>query len=274
MLIFQQEERGYTVFLNDESAGKGLSILEFGYSRILNGALVGPRIRNDYLIHFVLNGSGKFEGQEIGAGDGFMIFPGKLHTFSVDPGSVWEHCWVSFSGDGAEKLLFECGVSMTNHTFSFGRLEEFREAVNKLRQEKEPSELMLKAFFYYMLALREDMKKCSDRPVDLAQEYVEKAVSLIRSSYMEPVKIAELADRINISQKYLWKLFMKNLGMSPQKYLLQVRMEEALKYLRNTNLTVEKIARSVGYGDVVSFLQNFKRYTGVTPTEYRRSSAR
>ena len=54
MIVFQQEERGYTVFLNDMPANKQLSMLEFGYSRIREGVVVGPRIRNDYLLHFVL----------------------------------------------------------------------------------------------------------------------------------------------------------------------------------------------------------------------------
>ena len=90
MIIIQQEERGYTVFLNDVSTGKSLSMLEFGFSRIREGVVVGPRIRRDYVMHFVLQGSGKFENIPIQAGEGFLICPGKLHTFAVDPDQTWE----------------------------------------------------------------------------------------------------------------------------------------------------------------------------------------
>ena len=69
MIIIQQEERGYTVFLNDVSTEKSLSMLEFGFSRIREGVVIGPRIRRDYVMHFVLNGSGTFEGIPIHAGE-------------------------------------------------------------------------------------------------------------------------------------------------------------------------------------------------------------
>lgn len=271
MIVFQQEERGYTVFLNDMPANKQLSMLEFGYSRIREGVVVGPRIRNDYVLHFVLQGTGKFEDVEIRAGEGFLICPGKLHSFSVDPEVIWEHCWIAFSGNGVKKLLTEYGIEETNQIFSFSGLEQFRKDVERLRRVEEVTELTLAAFFYYMLSLRTKVKVAASPSGELPGEYVEKAVSLIRSSYMDPVKIKDLAEKINISQKYLWKIFKKQLGISPQAYLLGVRMETAVKYLRSTRLSVAEIARSVGYTEPISFIQNFKKYTGRTPTEFRRN---
>ena len=84
-----------------------------------------------------------------------------------------------------------------------------------MRQTETPTELTLSAFFFYMLSLRKDVTLPPSPSGNLPREYVEKAVSLIRSGYSDPMKITELADKINISQKYLWKIFKRQLAVRP-----------------------------------------------------------
>ena len=154
MIVVQQEERGYTVFLNDDFKGKQLAMLEFGFSRIGEKTVIGPRIRKDYLLHFVLQGTGKFDNTPVCAGEGFLICPGKLHSFSIDPETVWEHCWVAFSGFNAESVLKQYGIPAVNHTFSFSCLEQFRLDVERMRRLENPTELNIAAFFWHMLMFR------------------------------------------------------------------------------------------------------------------------
>ena len=273
MLKFQTQGYPYVCLVNTSFRTDSLYILEFGYSKPLAGTQIGPRIRECYLMHFILNGSGFFNGQKIEAGNGFLVCPDELNSFSTDPETSWEHCWIGFHGTGAREFLSGCKIPTSNHTFSFRDVERLRSACSRLTQETDPSEiseLTLFSFLYYTLSLRCDLPISPNGPYYKKDEYVNQAVTLINKNYAEPFSIASLAEQINISQKYLWRIFTEKQGMPPQKYLLQVRMEAAKKYLRTTNLSVSEIARSVGYSDVISFIQNFKKYTYRTPTEYRK----
>ncbi|UZQ86925.1 helix-turn-helix transcriptional regulator [Thermoclostridium stercorarium] len=60
------------------------------------------------------------------------------------------------------------------------------------------------------------------------------------------------------------------MNMSITDYLNTYRIEKAKNMLKNSNLNLEKIALSVGYNNIQSFKRYFKKYEGITPSEYRK----
>ncbi len=54
---------------------------------------------------------------------------------------------------------------------------------------------------------------------------------------------------------------------------MQYRMEEAARWLLNTDASIEKIALSVGFQNIYYFSTSFKKYTGIAPTKYRQNAA-
>lgn len=79
-----------------------------------------------------------------------------------------------------------------------------------------------------------------------------------------------LAQRAHISEVYLRRLFLQQLGVTPRQYLLHLRLEKAKRLLEDGRLTVTLVAESCGYTNVYHFCRSFRQYTGLTPTEYRR----
>lgn len=63
--------------------------------------------------------------------------------------------------------------------------------------------------------------------------------------------------------------FKKNLNLSPQAFLTQLRMEKAKEKLLNSNYAIQQIANITGYTDAFTFSKAFKRYTGLSPKYYR-----
>lgn len=59
------------------------------------------------------------------------------------------------------------------------------------------------------------------------------------------------------------------MNISPQKFLLRLRMEDAKQQLKNTNESIQTIAHRVGYKDAFTFSKAFKRYSGFSPKLYR-----
>ena len=103
--------------------------------------------------------------------------------------------------------------------------------------------------------------------------YVEEALRYIENNYAHEVNIHVIADYLNIERTYLYRLFKDITGTSPQEYLLDYRIRRACSLLRETDLPVSDIARSVGYNDALYFSRLFKQKKGRTPTQYRKERA-
>ena len=81
--------------------------------------------------------------------------------------------------------------------------------------------------------------------------------------------MASLAREVGLSERHLHRRFVEAYGMTPRRYLIHLRLERAAELLRTTPLGVEKVARQVGCLSLVTFVRQFRRAFGHTPTEWR-----
>lgn len=94
----------------------------------------------------------------------------------------------------------------------------------------------------------------------------------IDASYMDTaITVTSLAERAGVSEVYFRKLFKKQYGVSPSKYVEAVRLEGARQLMKYSFVTVEECALQSGFASVQYFCRVFKKVYGQTPGEYRRS---
>ena len=79
-----------------------------------------------------------------------------------------------------------------------------------------------------------------------------------------------LAREIYVNKFYLQKLFRKSVGLSPNEYLTTVRLQEAKRLLRSTDLPISQIAADVGFNSIGHFIGLFKAREQMPPSVYRR----
>jgi two-component system response regulator YesN len=102
---------------------------------------------------------------------------------------------------------------------------------------------------------------------------IERAVRYMCENFREPgLKLEDVAHAVHLSPSHLAHLFKERVGVSYVKYLTFLRVEEAKKLLRTTEMTVAAVAAAVGY-EASYFFRVFRHHTGMTPTTYRRKSA-
>ena len=99
--------------------------------------------------------------------------------------------------------------------------------------------------------------------------YSEYAVRYINNHFSEKIKIQELARHIGISRSYLVKLVRQETGMSPQEYLITIRMRRAADLLSRSNDPIRSISAECGYDDALAFSKVFKSRFGQNPSDYR-----
>ncbi len=92
----------------------------------------------------------------------------------------------------------------------------------------------------------------------------------VREHYMEELTLQSLAKRLNYSLPYLSKKFKDETGVSFVTYLQNYRVMEGCRLLANSNRTFAEITEMVGYHDVKFFSDLIKRFTGLSPRNFRR----
>lgn len=113
----------------------------------------------------------------------------------------------------------------------------------------------------------ETVSKGKDQP---ASAQLNDALSYIRIHHMRNLSLDEVAENVHVSPYYLSHLFREKLGVTFVEYVTGVRMEMAKNYLLHTRLPIAAIAEKLGYEDAGYFGKVFRKYTGVTPKNYRR----
>jgi AraC-like DNA-binding protein len=86
----------------------------------------------------------------------------------------------------------------------------------------------------------------------------------------ERITLSDIAASVGMSPFVCLRLFKRAAGLTPNAYLAQCRLSEALRLLRRANVDIRTVAQRSGFGDQAYFARVFKNYMGLTPTEYRR----
>lgn len=102
---------------------------------------------------------------------------------------------------------------------------------------------------------------------------VSRFLQLLESRYAEELSLDYLADRLNMSSSYLSAYIKEKTGTNYSEHLNNIRMRRAQELLVGTSTSIADIGRQVGYQNITSFNRMFKKWTGVSPSEYRRRHA-
>ena len=100
------------------------------------------------------------------------------------------------------------------------------------------------------------------------RNYADTIKSYLLEHYREPIEIDILAKLIHRSPNYATALFKEVYGHSPIRYMHQLRVLEACNLLLHSDMTIAHIAHYLGYYDTSYFYRMFKKYTGLSPSDY------
>jgi AraC-like DNA-binding protein len=236
----------------------------------------GPAIRPHYLLHYILNGKGKYyvndKCYELGKGEGFLICPGESTYYKADKEEPWEYCWISFDGYEVSNILKKCGLSKKNLIFKDYSKGNFKENLLSLihnYEENMSNEFSLLGQFYMCFSSIYDQ-------IDLKENnnyisYFDKALDYIYNNFSYDIKISDISKHVKIDRTYLYKLFMQELKISPQQYLISFRLNMAVNLLETTKMNITEISYSCGFKDMPTFYKHFKKQFNITPVQYRKN---
>lgn len=217
-------------------------------------------IPNANLIHFIESGSGYFNGIHLTKGQGFICLKNVLCDYIPDANDPWTYSWVNINGDGANELI--SNLPLKRGVFEFDVADNIA-TIKKIKQSESNYSDELRC----LGVLFEIFGKIS--PNKEKENYVTSAKNFLKNNYHSGITVDDCARTLNISRAYLRNLFYNETGLSPQKYLMNLKMNRA-EFLLKTDYPITEIAHAVGYDDVLQFSRIFSKYHGKSPKAYRK----
>lgn len=236
--------------------------------------------RKNYVLYYVLSGKGTFSSTghhaiKLKQGDFFLIPRNKTCYFRADSDEPWEYLWLAIAGSDAQAIIQASNLPNKNflrqiqHTDFYQVLIKLFDALNKEKTLLNNLQIasLTYQFFYYLI--KDFPNRPPVRKIPKNDQF-QIAINYLKENYTDPTcNIVELCNRLGVSRSFLYSLFRKNTKISPQKYLMQLRMEAAKKELLDSTQNLKTVAHKVGYGDEFTFSKAFKRYSGVSPNVFR-----
>lgn len=256
--------------MNLDECGIEQGIPGFGYKyEVLKNAV----------IHYVSKGKGTFKVNNkifnLKQGDIFIILKGMNVEYMASMDDPWEYYWIGFSGSNSIEYLNRTSIidSYVVTCTEDSKIPNIILNMCDISKNYNPSssdDIVLLRELYSLLYtfIKEFPKEFEYKDKEL-HTYIQDAINFINSNYMNSITVNEIANHVNLSRSYLYKMFIKNLKVSPQKYLINLRMYKATLLLKNTKLTIGEVANKVGYTDSLLFSKTFSKYFSVSPLNYR-----
>ena len=235
-----------------------------------------PQGRLDFYLMYIISGEAKiYNGSEttIAKEGSVIVFPpNKGYKHSSSDAVPISYLWVHFTGSEAQSILKRYGIKMYP-------------TINKARGENRISNRFQKLFDGFA---KNDSFKTYDLSALLDRLLIEvgraisvrrgetiifsKSIRHINENYASPIRITELAKMENVSMTTYNLHFKEQTGASPTKYILSLRMHSAKELLESSMLSIKEISSMCGYEDFNFFTKAFKKFVGVSPMKYRKSS--
>lgn len=253
----------------------------------------------EYELTLTLNSQGKrYIGDSIAdyVDDDLVLVPPNLpHTWasnrSIDAASPQVAIVIWFGGDWARRLADICPeyaplrnlLRRAACGLAFGRevAAAMRVQVDKLLSSTPRERLAAALNVLCMLAEAPgdplaSPTAFSDRaegPSGHEPERINRVLSMIDLRFAEPLRLSDLCDAANVSERSLARYFEQHIGESVGRYVARVRIGHACRMLAHTSTPVSVVAARSGFPNVANFNRQFKALKGLTPAAYRRQFA-
>lgn len=230
------------------------------------------------LIQYCIQGEGALEVEGIHypilPGDAFVIdIPGENHYYLPSHSPCWEVLYLEFSKECLPliwKIYRNIGpvVHITKESGLADQMFSIYERAlkNKLKTFFENTKIA----YNLWMDLTSYALTCSNNEVlkiDRAKAYID------QNYYNEGLNLDLIAENAGMSKYYMCKAFHKKYGISPGKYLKDLRIFHACRLLTlNSDYTIDDIAHMVGYSNNNYFGKVFKASKGITPDRFRKQS--
>lgn len=240
---------------------------------------VGPKRIECYSLHFVLEGKVCLEFAdkrvELQKGDLFCLFPGRTYYYYILPSEQpLRMNWLALDGSRVKPLLELAGLTPEK---PFGRemispraCETVESTIGALVEvERWSPAVSVKLQGQVCQLIAELIPETTAVNAGGPSDWIRECMNFMDLHATEGISVQQVAAFAGVHRSYFSNIFTSQVGVPPQKYLQNIRMEKAKRLLAETDASVTEIALSLGYPNLYTFTRAFKIYYKVPPQAMR-----
>jgi AraC family transcriptional regulator, arabinose operon regulatory protein len=202
----------------------------------------------------------------------FVTLPQTGHKFSALNDS-WNLIWCTLSGSDVEEILRSLTSNQGHFSISTEQYFDIEFDISKIVDVYSGEDRILRLFEAAGLGwqLVSKMTCAVNRPGK--GHFVSRSLAFINENWNRALSVTDLAERVGVSRSKLAAEFKATTGRSVLSFQVDVRIDRAKKLLETGARSIADVAYLVGYSDPLYFSKLFRKRTGLTPSNYRRTSA-
>lgn len=227
-----------------------------------------------YCIEYIISGRGTIETEQGNLfpeeGDIYLLYKGENHCYYSAEENPWVKIWINFSGELVDGLI-DAYKLRHHYVFHYDGEKYFREMHAVLeRKDISSTEIMSRVsiIFHSLVQKLYELIKRDSRSISNEAQVLK---NFIDSNIYSQLSTEILASHIYKSQSQTIRIFKSAYGITPYEYYTGIRIKKAMSLLRSTGLSIKEIAYKLSFCDEHYFSNVFKKYTGMSPREYRGS---
>lgn len=268
---------------NIEDLSVPLRINNCGYYRVHTTPVIEtphPEGRNDYQLLYIAAGKGEFyfkgskEPTIVTKGNMILFRPGEPQVYCYYAVDKTEVYWVHFTGWKVEEYLERYELPKHENVFYTGVSPDYPWIYNQIIRELQIQRVnygdMISLYMHHIfLTINRYIKESRENKNDTIND-IERATHYFKDNYNKPISVEQYAAEHLMSVNWFIHSFKSVMKMSPMQYIISLRISTAKGYLENSAKNIAEISNEVGYDNALYFSRLFRKYTGMTPTEYRK----
>lgn len=257
-----------------------IMIYNTGYEECDPGHSYGPAVRKSYMIHYVTEGKGIFtingKTYQLKKGDAFLMCPGEQIYYEADKKNPWCYAWIGMQGVKVESYLKKTAFA-NSPIIHYSKDDQLSLLYIKLQKayssDSRSRELLVNSVLYEILHFLINSVPNEKNDKDHNEKiYLNKIISYCAINIDKQIKVSELAQYLGLDRSYLTRLFKSEMKISLKDYILKTKIDEANDLLKNTDLPINVISRSVGFDDPLYFSRIYKEKQKISPKNYRNEN--
>ena len=271
---------------NVEDLSVPIKINNCGYYRVHTGPVIEtyhPEGRNDYQLLYIAAGKGHFyfKGSKMATvvekGNMVLFRPGEEQVYYYYVEDKTEVYWVHFTGWKVEQYLDSYDLPKKENVFFTGVSPDYpwiyNQMIRELQLRRANYEDVNKLFIHHIfLTINRYIKEGKQTKHETISD-IERAVHYFNENYSKPITIEQYAQEHLMSVNWFIHSFKEVMHVPPMQYIVSLRIAAAKGYLESSNKNITEISNIVGYENSLYFSRLFKKYTGMTPSEYKKKNS-
>jgi AraC-like DNA-binding protein len=236
------------------------------------------RILDEYQLLYITSGRGTFKSKsckKVGVGEGqmFLLFPGEWHTYCPDKSTGWDEYWIGFKGKSIDNLVKNEFFNRQYPIFSVGISEQivqlYKWAITTAKEQKAGFQQMLAGYINLLLGYAYSYdRQYKFEEMSIVKD-INKAKLIILEILHTQMTAPDVADILNMSYSRFRHIFKQYMGLSPARYIVEIKIQKSKELLTNTNMSSKEISFALGFENADYFCTIFKKKTDMTPLQYR-----